>query len=166
MNKIQKSKSKKEVQKEWYELLVEDWIMEYQFELNTAPKDLVPGLFWEHATCILIYKLTSPDLKYGNKARIEIVGKPELDDHWAPGTNVKSAIGIGSIEIPRGDDAIRFYCMVPSRSFQSIPIAASSGKIKYVTISGTKLRYRRGDVSGITLRTNCDEDDEPDEKTD
>jgi hypothetical protein len=38
--------------------------MEYQFELNTAPKDLVPGLFWEHATCILICKLTSPDLKY------------------------------------------------------------------------------------------------------
>jgi len=166
MNKKEKSKSKKEVQREWYELLVEDWVTEYQFELNTAPKDLVPGLFWEHATCILICKLTSPDLKYGNKARIEIVGKPELDDHWAPDTNVKSAIRIGSIEIPRGDDTIRFYCMVPSRSFQSIPIAANSGKIKYVTISGTKLRYRRGDVSGITLRTNCDEDDETDEKTD
>ena len=162
MAKKQRRREQKKPENERYEFVVEDWEMEYQFELNMVPKDLVPGLFWEHSTCILICKLTSPVLKYGNKARIEIVGKPELDNHWAPDTNVRSGIGIGSIEIPRGDDVIRFYCMVPSRSFPCIPVAASSGKIRYVSIRGTKLKYRKGDVFGITLRTNWGDDEEPD----
>jgi hypothetical protein len=165
MTKKQRKRKQKEPDNERYEFEVENWEMEYQFELNMTPKDLVPGLFWEHATCILICKLNSPVLKYGNKARIEVVGKPELDNHWAQDANVKSAIGIGSIEILRGDDIIRVYCMVPSRSFPYIPVAASSGKIKFVSIDGTKLKYRKGDIFGITLRTNWDEDDESDEKT-
>ena len=42
----QRTRKKKKPEKEKYEIEVEDWEVAYRFELNTAPKDLVEGVFW------------------------------------------------------------------------------------------------------------------------
>jgi hypothetical protein len=125
--KKRKKAKKKKSENERYEFVVEDWEMDYDFELNTGPKDFIPGVFWENSKCTLIGKIVSPVLKYGNEAKVEIVDKPELDDHWALSPTVRSAKGIGTIEIPRGEDTLIFYCWIPSRSFQYIPINAEKG---------------------------------------
>lgn len=157
MTKKQRKRKQKKPEKEWYEFEVEDWEMDYHFELNNGPEDLIPGVFWENSTCTFICKLISPLLKYGNKARVEVVAKPALDDHWTLEPTVRSAKGIGNIDIPRGEDTLIFHCLIPSRSFQYIPLAASSGKIKSISISGTKLKWRKGDIYGISLLTNIEE---------
>jgi hypothetical protein len=153
-----KKRKRKKPENERYEFEVEDWEMDYHFELNVGPKDFIPGVFWENSKCTLIGKIVSPILKNANKARVEIVDKPELDDNWKINPTVRSAKGIGSIEIPRGDDTVIFYCWVPSRSFQYIPLAVSSGKIKFALIFGTRLKWRKGDIFSISLSTIRDEE--------
>jgi len=46
---------------------------------------------------------------------------------------------------------------VPARQFRYIPMAVSSGKIKYVMINGTTLKWRRGKIFSISLSTQQQE---------
>ena len=153
-----RKKKKKEPEHERYEIEVEDWEVAYRFELNTAPKDLVEGVFWEHSRLILKGKILSPDLEKASKAKIEIASKPHMDDHWKTEPTIKSAKAIGWMEIPRGEDTLIFHCLIPSRSLPSVILAAGLAKIKFISISGTKLKWRKGTVSGFHLEKDREED--------
>ena len=107
---------------------------------------------------ILKGDIVAPTLKSANSARIRIMENPKLDDHWQPEPTVRSAKAIGWMEIPRGHDTITFHCWVPSRSFNIIPFAVKSEKVKFASIHGTKLKRRKGDVLGIRLLKNRDEE--------
>jgi hypothetical protein len=150
-------KKEPEPEKERYKIQVEDWDVYYDFGLNIAPKDLIPGLFWEISKLTLTGKILSPVLKAASKAKVEIAARPQLDDHWTAEPTVASAKAIGWMEIPRGFDTLMFYCSIPSRSFQYVPVSVSAGKVKYASIFGTKLKWRKGTVSGVTLSTVLDE---------
>jgi hypothetical protein len=50
-----RKKKKKEPEEETYEIKVEDWEAAYRFGLNTLPKDLIQGVYWERAR--LIHKM-------------------------------------------------------------------------------------------------------------
>jgi len=134
-----------------YEIEVEDWDVSYYFGLNIAPKDLIQGAYWETAKLILVGRIIQPVLEKAGKAMIEIASDPQMDDHWQSKPTIVSAKAIGWMEIPRGDDKLTFYCSVPSRSLPFIALAAQSGKIKYASMSGTKLKWRRGTVSSLSL---------------
>lgn len=73
---------KKEPEKERYEIEVEDWEVDYHFGLNTAPRDLIDGVYWEYSSLILTGKILSPILKKASKTRVQISDDPQLDDHW------------------------------------------------------------------------------------
>jgi len=146
-----RKKKKKEPEKERYEIEVEDWEVAYRFELNTAPKDLVEGVFWEHSRLILTGKILSPIVEKASNAKIEIASKPHMDDHWKTEPTIESAKAIGWMEIPRGEDTLIFYCLIPSRSLPSIILAAGSSKIRFISISGTKLKWRKGTISSVSL---------------
>ena len=149
---------KKKPQNESYAIEVEDWEVDYRFGLNTAPKDLIPGVYWEWSKLILTGKILSPIVKTASKTRIELADEPVLDDHWKPTPTVTSAKAVGWMEIPRGDDTLVFYCSIPSRSFKYISLSVSSGKIKYASIFATKLKWRKGIVSSISLSTIREEE--------
>ena len=157
MAKRRKTK-KKEIEKEKYDIEVEDWEVYYHFGLNTAPRDLIDGVYWEYSSLTLTGKILSPILKTASKTRVQIRDDPQLDDHWKAEPTVISAKAIGWMQIPRGDDTLIFDCSIPSRSFQYIPSAVSSGKIKYASIFGTKLKWRQGTVSSISLSTIREEE--------
>jgi len=145
-----RKKKKKESETERYEIEVEDWEVAYRFESNTAPKDLVEGVFWEHLRLILTGKILSP-LEKASSAKIEIASKPHMDDHWKTEPTIKSAKAIGWMEIPKGEDTLTFYCLIPSRSLPSVILAAGLAKVKFVSISGTKLKWRKGTISSVSL---------------
>ena len=153
----QKRKTKSTLITESYEIEVEDWEVNYHFGMNTAPKDLIEGVYWEYSELILIGRIILPALEKASKARIEIADDPKLDDHWQPKPTIISAKAIGWMVIPRGDDSLIFYCSVPSRSLPYIALAVQSGKIKYATISGTKLKWRQGTISTLILSTHREE---------
>ncbi len=152
-----KNTNKNDVIKECYEIEVKDWEVSCHFGINIAPKDLIPGVYWEGSTLILTGGIISPLLDKANRAVIQMTADPQLDDHWQPKPTIISAKAIGWMEIPRGDDRVIFNCSVPSQSLLFIAIAIQVGKIKYVSISGTKLKWRRGTISGINLSTNREE---------
>lgn len=155
---VRKRKTNKDVPiPETYEIQVEDWEVYYHFGINTAPKDLVDGAYWEFTNLVLLGSILSPTLKSATKARIEFRDDPQMDDHWQPKPTIISAKAVGSMEIPRGDDTLIFYCSVPSRVLPFIALATQSGKVKFATIWGTVLKWRRGTVSTFSLSTKREE---------
>lgn len=157
MAKKRKTK-KKEIEKESYEIEVEDWEIYYHFGLNTVHKDLIDGVYCEYSRLNLTGEILSPIIKQANKARIEIADDPQLDDHWTSEPTIISAKAIGWMEIPREDDTLIFYCSIPSRSFRYISVAVHSGKVKYASIFGTKLKWRKGTISSVSLSTIREEE--------
>ena len=148
----QKRKKKKNTLiNESYEIEVEDWEVSYYFGINMAPKDLIEGAYWETSKLILIGRIILPVLKKTSKATIEIAGDPQMDDHWQSKPTIVSAKAIGWMEIPRGDNKLIFCCSVPSRSLPCITLAVQSGKIKYASLFGTRLKWRRGTISSLSL---------------
>ncbi len=131
--------------------------MDYYFALNTGPKDLFEGAYMEYSNLILTGNILSPSLENVGKAKIEIRDDPQMDDFWGPKPTIISAKAIGWMGIPRGGNTLIFHCSVPSRSLQFIALAVKAGKIRYISIFGTKLRWRRGTISSISLSANREE---------
>jgi hypothetical protein len=157
MTMARKRKVKKEIPiTEFYEIEVEDWEANYRF--GPAPKNFIDGQYWEFSELILVGRIISPVLEKTSKARIIIQGDPKLDDHWRPEPTIISARAIGYMVIPRGDERLEFFCRVPSRSLPYIAIAVQSGKIKYASMAGTKLKWKQGTISRICLSTQREEE--------
>lgn len=97
----EKTNKKDVIIKECYEIEVKDWEVSCHFGINTAPKDLIPGVYWEGSTLILTGGIISPLLDKANRAVIQITANPQLDDHWQPKPTIISAKAIGWMEIPR-----------------------------------------------------------------
>lgn len=143
---------------ESYEIKVEDWEVDYFFRLNKLSKDIIEGVYWESLRLILIGNIINPVLEKTSKARIEIAADPQLDDHWQSEPTIVSAKAIGWMVIPRGDERLIFYCSVSSRSLPFIAVGVQSGKIEYVSITGTKLKWRQGTISSLTLSTHREDE--------
>jgi hypothetical protein len=141
-----------------YEIQFEDWKAYYRFGINMAPKDLIPGAYWESSKVILTGRLATPVLANAGRARIEIEADPQMDDHWQQKPTILSAKAVGWMELPRGDDTLAFFISVPSRSLPCIMLAIQSGKVGYASISGTKLKWRRGTVLRVSLTTHREEE--------
>jgi len=139
---------------ELYKIEVEDWEADYYFGI--APKNIIEGVYWEGASLIITGKLISPILNAASKARVVIKGDPQLDDHWQQKPTIISAKAIGWMDIPRGDDRLIFYCSVPCHSLQYLAHAVHAKKIKYISINGTKLKYRQGTISNIDLSSQME----------
>ena len=152
-----RKRKKKEPEKEIYEIEVEDWEVDYHFGINTLPRDLNDGVYWEHSKLTLHGKIISPVLEKATKTRVELAADPKMDDHWKTEPSITSAKAIGFMEIPRGDDTLIFYCFIPFRLLPFITLAVDSGKIKFVTIWGTKLKWRRGKISSLSLSKDREE---------
>ncbi len=155
---VQKRKKQKNIViRERYEVEVEEWEVDYFFGINTVPK-VIDGVYWEGSRLILLGRIISPNLEKVSKARIEIAADPQLDDHWQSKPTIISAKAMGWMEIPRGDDRLIFNCSVPSRVLPYLTLAVQSGKIKYASISGTKLKWRQGTISCLGLSTHREDE--------
>jgi len=157
MAKKRKRRKKQEPETERYEIEVNEWEADYHFGLNPRSKDFIEGVYWEYISLILEGNLISPVMEKTSRAKIEIAGDPQLEDHWKPEPTIKSARAIGRIEIPRGDDTLNFFCSIPSRSLPFIALALQAGKTKFVSIFGTKLKWQKGTISSITLSKELEE---------
>ena len=157
--KRKKPKSKKN-EKVWYEIEIEDWEVGYTFGINDGPWDLFQGDFWEHLHIDLIGKIIKPTLKNASAAKVILIPTWKLDDYYKNVHREKKPTTTGMIDLPRGSDILEFHCYFPSRPFAALSVAVAAGKIKYASIAGTKLWYRKGDIKDLHLVTNKDEDDE------
>ena len=156
MPKTKKKKRKKRaVEHETYQIEVKDWEVYYHFGIE--PRDITRGTYWEISTLTLIGKILSPELKSASKAKIDICSDPEQEDHWSIKPTITSAKTIGFMEIPRGEETLRAYCRIPPRLSNNVHVAVAAGKIKHAAIFGTKLKWRKGDVTCISLSTFLDE---------
>ena len=154
-----RKKKKKEPEYEIYEIEVEDWKVAYDFGLNRLSRGIISGVYREHSELILIGKILSPVLIITSRAKILIRADPRMDDHWKEKPTITSAEEIGWMQILRDEDkTLFFYCSIPSQSLPSLAVAANSGKIKFVSIYGTKLKWQKGTILNIDLFTQHEED--------
>lgn len=158
MTKKQKNRKRKEPEDITYEIEVNDWKTYYHFGLNKRPTDNFPEVYWEFSNIILSGGIISPDLKIISKANIRINESPELNDHWKNKMLERQPLGIGYIKFEKDDDILEFNCWVSSPSFNNITVTVAHGKVKYVSIFGTKLKWKKGTIFNITLSTDKDEE--------
>jgi hypothetical protein len=151
-------KKSKQIENEHYEIAVEDWEAYYRFGINNINKDIIPGDYWEISELILLGKIVSPALEKATRVKINMAERPELDDHWKHEDPDNRPLAVGWMEIPRGDDTLIMNCWIPSRSFRHVAISVASGKIKYASVFGTKLKWRRGKIFYIRLSVHREED--------
>ena len=146
-----KKRKKKEPADQTYIIEVVDWEFDYLFGINNFKSDVISGDYLDCTTLILLGKIISPTLKNIRQVGIRISENPGLDDHWHKEIVVRPAIGW--IEILRGNDVLEMNCEVPSRSFKSISIAVASKKVRFATIVGTELKWRKGKIFQVILST-------------
>jgi len=154
-----KRKIKKTPESIRYEIKVEDWEVYNYFGI--APKTLKEmgtGAYWEISNLILLGKIINPELKIANRAKVELASEPEMADHWTTEPTIRSAKAIGFMEVPRGEDVLHMRCSIPPRMSNNIHLAVASGKIKYVSIFGEKLKWRKGLVFSISLSAELEEE--------
>jgi len=155
-----KKRKKREPEPQWYEIEINDWEGDYHFGLSQMPNDLHDGLFWERSSLILSGRTLSPAMEKASKAKMELSAMLEMDDHWTTQPTIPSAKGIGWMEIPRGEDTLIFHCSIPSRMLQNITLAAHAGKIRFVSMFGSKLKWRQGSISSINLSNTREQQEE------
>jgi hypothetical protein len=156
-----KKRKKRKIAPEYetYEIEPEDWGVAYDFGLNRLSRGIVRGVYWEHSTLILTGKIVTPVLKITSKAKIVIIADSQLDDHWKEKPTITSAKSIGWIQILRDEDKTLFFsCSIPSQSMPNLAVASNSGKIKFISIYGTKLKWGNGTILSIDLFTQHEED--------
>lgn len=140
---------------ERYEIEVEDWDTDYYFGI--APKDIIEGVYWEGSGLIITGKLISPVLDRVSKTQVDIRIDPQVDDYWKAEPTIKAAKAIGWMQILR-DNTLLFNCSVPSHSLPYLAVATHAKKIRYISITGTKLRYKHGTIRHISLSSQREED--------
>jgi len=140
---------------ERYEVEVEDWAVDYYFGL--APENIIEGVYWEGSGLIIMGKLISHVLDIVNGVRVKINADPQLDDYCKPNPTIISAKAIGWMEILR-DNTMEFSCSVPSYSLSYLAQAGHANRIKYISITGTKLRYKQGTVRHINLSSQKEDE--------
>ncbi len=151
-------KKQKASEKESYEIDVDEWEVSNHFGINIDRNLLDQGDYWEDARLSLSGNIVSPILKNATKAKINIWENPEFDDHWKETSTEKVPLGIGSMEILRDNETLNLICWIPSRLYKNILLALASKKIKYASVFGEKLRWRRGKIFHIRLSTNREEE--------
>ncbi len=57
------------------------------------------------------------------------------------------------MKISKDENTLYLNCAVPTRSFNLLPIAIASGKIKHASITETKIKWRKGEIYRINLST-------------
>ena len=140
----------KKTEKVQYMVKVEDWKVDCGFGINTLSKDDYPEDYSEHSGIILMGKLLLPVLKKTKRAKIKIMGSPELEDHWKY-ERKDPPTATGWIEISKGSDTVEFHSLFPHRNLSFILMAVASGKVGFASICGTKLRYRKADLLDLEL---------------
>ncbi|MFC1862880.1 hypothetical protein ACFL1Z_02875 [Thermodesulfobacteriota bacterium] len=152
-----KKPKKKKVEYEDYQIEVQDWQADYSFLINKG-KNFFNGVYSEYASIIVTGKILFPDLGKTKQARIDLVGDPEKDDHWQAKPSIASADSIGYTQMLRGDETLSFFAHIPMRALPHIAVTLNSSKIKYISIYGTKLKWKRGTITNISLTTVQEEE--------
>jgi hypothetical protein len=143
---------------ELYEIEVDDWEMNYHFGINEGERYIFSGDYREESYVIFFGRIISPILKRATKAHFHVSGDPNLDDHYKEDAPDKSPSGIGHMQVLRDNETLALQCNVPSRSIPFIAVSAGHGKIKHVSVYGDKLRWGRGNIAYISMRTRVEED--------
>ncbi len=153
-----RKKKTKKVEDESYQIEVKDWEIDYSFGLDES-KIFGDGPFWEYARLIMTGQLLSPALKQTSKARVCLLANPKMDDHWKTDSAIKSSEAIGYLEILRDEEStLNCACSLPTSSLIFVSQALTAGKVKQISIYGTKLKWKRGSIFNISISTAGEDD--------
>lgn len=148
-----KSKSKKRQKPEniIYEIKVEDWQCEYMFGLNIWLKDLYPEQFAEYSRLIFYGQLLKPVIESVAQVKVVLSARADLNENQRNSLVKKDILKIGNMEISRGSNIFEIACVVPESSFAFLPTVAAAGNVNRISMTGTKLKWGKGDVLDISI---------------
>jgi hypothetical protein len=91
--------------------------------------------------------------RYPN-ARVMLSGRRELptDGRSEP----PPSIGFMSVS---GQQELQIYATVPMDMLSTLASVAASGRVRIVTVTGTRMRYRKASVHSVSVHTEDDDED-------
>ena len=146
-----KSKKRQEPEKIIYDIKVDNWQCEYMFGLNVWIKDLHPEQFIEHARLIFWGQLLAPVIESVSQVKVVLSARADLNENQRSVLANKEISKVGSMEISRRCNTFEIACVVPVSSFAFLPTAAAAGKINQISLTGTTLKWRKGNVYDLTI---------------
>lgn len=153
-------RKKKKIHKtERYEISCHDWEVYHHLNAQKNMLDFADGIYWEGSSVSFMGNLKSPKIKTANKVEIIINSDPQKDEHWKITRQDDKTEIIGFMEIPRQDKTLRINVWLPNRIFQNILLSLNQNKIRYASVFGEKLKWRKGRVYSISLSTKCEDDE-------
>ena len=144
-------KKVKQTEKERYEIEILDWSVEYSFGV-AEPNILLSNGYMDHSTIEISGNIIQPTLKHSQETRIMLYEKIDYDmkrEELEEGT----PIDIGLIEIERKTNIVHMTCWISSRKITQILLGFSAQKINHISIFGTKIKNRKGNIYSVELST-------------
>jgi len=157
MSKKSKKRKKKKPEKEFYQIEIEDWKVNHHFGVHLSRNVFGPEDFREDSCLTLLGTIGSPIIKNVTRAIINFCENPELDDHLK-GTSTERPSSIGWMEVLRDKITLNLTFWIPSRLFKNISLSMASGKTKYASVCGEKLKWGRGSIFWVSLSTTHEEE--------
>lgn len=149
---VANKRNRKDDPSQRYTLLLSDWDVRIQFNDQIYQRIFNDREFEERIAIEMTGHLVSTTSKKCKDSMAGIVSvRPS--DAWYDRDMLRDDLdGIGSIEIMRADnefyfeDTIRFYINVPTKSFDNMKEYISLKGQASITLIGTELSYRKGDI--------------------
>ena len=149
-----KSRRRRRVQEElvFYEVLVTDWDYYYSISPNDARYRFGPGPYWEIQVVKFQGSISRPEgFKYPT-CEVTLSGREGMQDEKFE-TPPKTIGGLSAHE-----DTLNAYVFIPCERVAEIVEIASTGRIKQISITGSRLKWRSGTVRDISVSTKIEEE--------
>lgn len=130
-----------------YVVTVTAWDRHWSFRVSDGSRWEL-GPYGGHGTLTLHGQVYRPEgFKYP-RAEVTLSGRLGMR------TERDTSTSIGSLDAR--DDLLRAYVFVPAEDMAELTVLTTSGRLQMAALSGTPLRYRQGQVRGLSLHTDFD----------
>jgi hypothetical protein len=136
-----------------YFLRVSGWDYYYGFRPSDPKSQWDQGPYSEIATLTFTGELIRPVNSKYRAATVTLSAKSGMMEERPAGT----ARSIGSLTA--NEDELSAYIFVPAERLTELTAVAQSERVRVVQVTGTKLRYRSGQIHNLSIYTSFDEED-------
>lgn len=137
-----------------YELHVNEWDYYYGIRVSDPKSSFDKGPYSELATLKFRGALMSPEDTRYPEGLLTLSARTDMmnERYQSP----LDAVGL----LQAYENTLSAYIPVPAERFAELTAVASSGRVRFVSILGTRLRYRSGSIHNISVSTEFEEEEE------
>lgn len=135
-----------------YDVLVTDWDYYYSISPDDGRGLLGPGPYSEIQNATFLGTISYPENFKYPKCEVTLSGKEGiLEERYEKPSKI---VGLLNAQ----EDTLNAYVFIPSARLAEIVGVASSGRIKCISMTGSKLKWRSGTIQHFSVSTRVEDE--------